>query len=372
MAIASPSIKQQRGSVIIVALWTITLMTILVTVIASQNRLSAQVAYFHQQELATWARVQEAVNRAEMELMLERMAPPVGIEEFNTLDESLEELNRNELYRFNGDELTLHYPAAEDIVVRIYDHAGKINLRQLSRGRLRMLLETKLGGPDVADPGQIDDLMDAWNDWQDLNDGESPRGAEKDYYQSLSTPYVPRNGPLETVEELLAIRGFAEVFGDVNLEAAFTVYGEDELVNLNVASIDTMRLLPGLNDELIAAILEYRKEKDFQGNGDVAQLIPAENMADLRQWLNSRKGDGYYTIMVYPRPQTAVTSADATDEADDDDVAAADSPLDPLLTAYSETVFVPTPRERPQVLKINPYQRLPVTGLPPTDMAEAR
>ena len=57
---------QQRGSVIIVALWTITLMTILVTVIASQNRLSAQVAHFHQQELATWTSEQAAINRAEM------------------------------------------------------------------------------------------------------------------------------------------------------------------------------------------------------------------------------------------------------------------------------------------------------------------
>lgn len=371
MLITGTTGSSQRGSVIIVALWTITLMTILVTVIASQNRLSAQVAYFHQQELATWARVQEAVNRAEMELMLERMAPPAGIEEFNSLDESLQALNRNELYRFNGDELTLYYPAADDIVVRIYDHAGKINLSQLSRGRLRMLLEAKLGGPGVADPEQIDDLMDAWNDWLDLNDGESPRGAEKDYYLSLPTPYVPRNGPLETVEELLAIRGFADVFGDVNLEAAFTVYGEDELVNLNVASIDTMRLLPGLNDELISAILEYRKEKDFQGNGDVAQLIPAENMAELRQWLNSRKGDGYYTIMVYPRPQTD-TATDAADEDNDDENADSDIPPDRLLTAYAETVFVPTPRERPQVLKINPYQRLPVTVLPPAAVGEAR
>ena len=371
MPIVGTPLKRQRGSVIIVALWTITLMTILVTVIASQNRLSAQVAWFHQQELSTWARVQEAVNRAEMELMLERMPQPVGTEEFSSLDESLEELNRNELYRFNGDALALHYPAADDIVVRIYDHAGKINLRQLSRGRLRMLLETRLGGPGVADPEQIDDLMDAWNDWLDLNDGESPRGAEKDYYQSLPTPYVPRNGPLETVEELLAIRGFAEVFGDVNLEAAFTVYGEDELVNLNVASIDTMRLLPGLNEELIAAILEYRKEKDFQGNGDVAQLIPAENMADLRQWLNSRKGDGYYTIMAYPRTQSKAAGGETGYEGPDDDTAAEMAPGQTLLTAYAETVFVPTQRERPQVLKINPYQRMPATGLLPVDSAEA-
>ena len=67
---------RQRGTVIIVTLWTITLLTILITVLAGQIRLSAQAAFFHQQDLRSWANVQAAVNQAEMELMLEYMPRP--------------------------------------------------------------------------------------------------------------------------------------------------------------------------------------------------------------------------------------------------------------------------------------------------------
>jgi general secretion pathway protein K len=70
----------QRGSVIVVTLWTITLMTILVAVIASQNRLSADTAWVHKQELTVWAGEESAINQAEMELMMERMPLPVDTE----------------------------------------------------------------------------------------------------------------------------------------------------------------------------------------------------------------------------------------------------------------------------------------------------
>jgi general secretion pathway protein K len=246
-------------------------------------------------------------------------------------------------------------------------------MRQMSRARLRMMIEKKLGGAQEADQRQIDQLMDAWNDWLDLNDGPSPNGAEKDYYLSLPVPYAPRNGPIESVEEILSIRGFAEVFSDVNLEAAFTIYGEDELINLNVATIEAMRLIPGLDDELIADILEYRQEKDFQGNGDVAQLIPAENMTDVRQWLNSRKETRYYTIMVYPRPTTPGDDEAGAADNEADDAAEEDRTTinDPLQAAYAETVYVPGFTERPQIMKINPYQKLPLTALPPESDEES-
>jgi general secretion pathway protein K len=332
----------QKGTVLIVTLWTITLLTILVAVIASQNRLTAQTARYHQDELATWANLTTAMNDAEMELMLERMPKPVEEVEISELDQ----IGDNPLNRFNGQPLQLNYPQPEGFVVRIYDHAGKINLREISRPRLRAILQNRLGdGLDAR--AQIDAMMAAWGDWLDLNNMAGIGGADTDYYTSLDPPYNPRNGTIETVEEILLIRGFDEVFADVDLDAAFTLYGENELVNLNLATVEAMQLLPGMTDELIEKIVAWREENEFRGNGDVAQIVPAENMAELRGWLQNNKTTNYYTIIVYP-------------EAETDDPDASDEEKDTATTGFAETIEIQGATNRPRIYKINPYQKIPV------------
>ena len=88
---------------------------------------------------------------------------------------------------------------------------------------MQLLIEKRLGGQD-ADPQKVQDLLAAWTDWTDLNDLEGLNGAESDYYQSLDRGYTPRNNPeLDTVEEVHHIRGYAELFEGVNLQAAFTI-----------------------------------------------------------------------------------------------------------------------------------------------------
>ena len=347
---------KQHGSIIIVVLWTVTLLTILVTVIASQNRLAAQTAYLHQQDLQQWAQLAAAMNQAEMELMLERMEPAVT----QVALDDLESLNRNPRYRYNGQPLALLYPQAQNIMVRIYDHAGKINLRELSRPRLRAMIEKKLG--EDPDPDQVNELMSAWGDWMDLNDSAGPDGAETEYYTSLEPGYLPRNGRLETVEEILLIKGFGELFGDVDLDAAFTLYGESDLINLNLATVECMQLLPGLDDELIAEILAWRQENEFSGNGDVAQIVPAENMADLRPWLNSRRTSNHYSILVYASKVSDPEQTTALDEEQPDTAL-----LDTATTALAEILEIPSATSRPRVFKINPYQRIPIRYSAPAE-----
>jgi general secretion pathway protein K len=353
--------RTQRGTVLIITLWTITLLTILVTVLAGQSRLSARATQFHQEELGTWASVVAAVNQGEMEVMLDLMDPPVLTPE-QQADNPVSPRYRN----YRGNALRLSWPQAEDIVVRVWDHAGKINLTEISRPRLRALLEKKLG--DDARPGQIDDLMTTWSDWLDLNRQAGPNGAEVDYYGELDQPYEPRNGRMETVEELLEIRGFAEVFGDVDLDAAFTMYGDSDLINLNLATVEAMQLLPGLDDELIDTILAWREENEFVGNGDVAQLVSAESMGELRPWLNSRRTANHFTIMAYRRqtPDNAAADPDAAEQA-----AGAGDVVDDLsdaaTTAYAEIVDIASFTTRPRVLKINPYQKIPIRKIVITD-----
>ncbi|MDP6466350.1 MAG: type II secretion system protein GspK [Pirellulaceae bacterium] len=57
-------------------------------------------------------------------------------------------------------------------------------------------------------PGMSEEIADAILDWMDEDDEAREYGAELDYYSSLEpAPYAPRNGPLQTVEELLLVAG---------------------------------------------------------------------------------------------------------------------------------------------------------------------
>lgn len=56
-------------------------------------------------------------------------------------------------------------------------------------------------------PGMTEDVADAILDWIDADDEPREFGAEIEYYATLDPPYAPKNGPLETIEELLLVRG---------------------------------------------------------------------------------------------------------------------------------------------------------------------
>jgi type II secretory pathway component PulK len=97
----------------------------------------------------------------------------------------------------------------------VTDEAAKINLTTASRGQLLALFDQlDLETGDVTP----EELTDALVDWQDSDDVQvSLNGAESSYYMTLEPSYHAKNRPLETVEELLMVKGFT---GRI-------VYGED-------------------------------------------------------------------------------------------------------------------------------------------------
>jgi hypothetical protein len=56
-------------------------------------------------------------------------------------------------------------------------------------------------------PNVTPEVADAILDWLDADETPRQYGAESDYYQSLSPPYQPRNGPLHSLDELLLVAG---------------------------------------------------------------------------------------------------------------------------------------------------------------------
>jgi type II secretory pathway component PulK len=86
------------------------------------------------------------------------------------------------------------------------DESGKLNVNALiaqdTSGQVLYDALMKL-------PGMTEDVADAIVDWVDADDSIRDAGAESAYYQGLPQPYMAKNGPLNSVEELLLVRGVA-------------------------------------------------------------------------------------------------------------------------------------------------------------------
>src|SRR5262249_25629512 len=86
----------------------------------------------------------------------------------------------------------------------VTDECGKINLNALmkldSSGQIlhNMLLML---------PNMTEDIANSILDWLDADDEPRESGAESDTYSSLTPPYRAKNGPLDSLEELLLVKG---------------------------------------------------------------------------------------------------------------------------------------------------------------------
>lgn len=104
-------------------------------------------------------------------------------------------------------------PASTGLRFGVVDEAGKINVNALlqfdSSGKVGHDMLMKL-------PGMTDEIANAILDWIDSDDQPRTGGAESDYYSGLNPPYLAKNGPIESLDELLLVRGITPdlLYGD--------------------------------------------------------------------------------------------------------------------------------------------------------------
>lgn len=91
-------------------------------------------------------------------------------------------------------------------------------------------------------PGMTIDVADAILDWLDADEEPRPFGAELEYYSTLPTPYAPKNGPIDSVEELLLVRGVTPqlLFGaDANRNGVIDA-AEQQAALVDVGSVSSL------------------------------------------------------------------------------------------------------------------------------------
>jgi general secretion pathway protein K len=158
----------------------------------------------------------------------------------------------------------------------IIDENGKIDVNSLisDNGQFdqtqKAILERFLGEPRFGlTEEEVNTIIDSLRDWIDEDDEISGiYGAEDSFYHDRG--YLCKNAPLDTLEEMLLIRGVTQEIFYGNRERSgiapyLTVYGTHEL-NINTASIPVlMALSSDMSEDLATQMDKFRKDETNEG-----------------------------------------------------------------------------------------------------------
>ena len=163
--------------------------------------------------------------------------------------------------------------------------------------------------------GMTPEVVAAILDWRDEDNTVTPGGAEIEYYASFQPPSQPRNGPLQTVRELLMVRGVSQelLLGadahqngvrttevndqdessldhpDGSLAGLLTVDSSvkdisasgGERVNLQSADERSLTGVRGITSEIARAIVAYRGQNQFKTIADLLDVTAAQGQNQL-------------------------------------------------------------------------------------------
>ncbi len=192
------------------------------------------------------------------------------------------------------------------IIYGVSDEESRLNINQATVDQFTNVL------------GMTPDIGAAIVDWRnDDNSPITPGGAKSDYYLSLQPPYLPRNGPFQTVRELLMVRGVtrellmgqdfdqngllggegdggdetspdaqSSSLEDAGWSAMMTVdssvndvsaAGEDR-VNIQTADQAALTGVSGITSGIARAIIAYRGQNQFKSVADLLDVTaPSQN-----------------------------------------------------------------------------------------------
>ena len=108
-------------------------------------------------------------------------------------------------------------------------------------------------------------------DWKDADDTPRPDGAELGDYAAAGSPYVPRNAPLDRLDDLAHVLGVGDSL--VRLVAPFVTVESDGLINIHSAPEPVIAALPGMGRARARDVVARR------GSGD--EPLSPESLRDL-------------------------------------------------------------------------------------------
>lgn len=261
---------------LVAALWVSVLMMALVSVAAQTSLLDSRVSQIeNEKQRGRWA-CRAGIETA-IALLLED-------------DRSYDGLT--DLWANNPFEMENLDFGGATVTVKVIDASSKLNINVVTLEQLLFL------------PDMTEDIADSILDWIDTDDTVRTGGAESGYYLNLDYGYWSRNGAMQSIRELLRIRGVTEgiLTGNTDLELLSTenegwiqylTCVSQELnqdsegnarVNVNRVDQQTLTQQLGLTAGQAQWIIENRRFRNLAGMiGQTAQAAQPAQTAQTAQ-----------------------------------------------------------------------------------------
>jgi DNA uptake protein ComE-like DNA-binding protein len=308
-----------EGSILVGLLWCLALLSIVVIGVLHTARMDLLVGKNHGDRIQAHYLALAGIEKAKALLYEDARERSRGARNHSGNLYSAPEEFRDAT--FGRGQFTVFRRGRDDegggILYGISDEEARLNLNTASTNALAKL------------NGMTAEMVAAISDWRDGDNSASAGGAENEYYISLQPPYLARNGPFQTVRELLMVRGVSAslllgsdvrqnglldsededgrpVFiyeratdADLGWAGMFTVNSSvnnvnsagENRVNVQEADESALAAVPGLSSDIARAIVSYRGQNQLQSLADLLDVTAGGSQTN-RNTLRSGSNQG--------------------------------------------------------------------------------
>jgi competence ComEA-like helix-hairpin-helix protein len=292
---------RKQGSVLVGVLWCLALLSLVVIGVVHTSRMDLLLVKNYGDRIQAHYLAVAGIEKAKALLYRDAQdRSRTGRNHTGELYDSEQDFRAVKLGR--GEFSVLRRGRTEEgggLVYGVGDEESRLNVNVTSLEELGKL------------DGMTPDVAAAIMDWRDEDNQVTPGGAEAEYYASLQPPSLPRNAPLQTVRELLMVRGVSSdlLFGsdthqngmlessgepgpdtqpdvlDMGWAALLTVDSAvdnvtatgDDPVNIQNADERALTGLRGITSDIARAIVAYRGQNRFQSIANLLDVTAPQN-----------------------------------------------------------------------------------------------
>ena len=275
--------NSQSGSALIVALWVLIILSLLIGAFAFDMHIEAGITSYYRKRLKAQYLSYAGVEYAKVILSQESSKEEVlaeGEEEMNNFRKALE---------VGGEVNVSRKVGAGSIEILMKPESAKWDVNKIKDDVWKEILEYSGVSTEKAD-----ELIDCFHDYTDPGDEHqiSGRGGESDdpFYEQRG--YECKNAPVDSVEELLRIKGFTpeilfggpaeEEDGEVlkGIADVLTVWGSGDKIDAMSSSEKALNGILELDEFEIQRLIESRVKENGELPEDLQELLADAGIPD--------------------------------------------------------------------------------------------